>query len=329
MSGVRLRIVAAGPLASVQDPGRPGWRRFGVPPSGPVDRRALAAALAAAGSKGAAFEVSLGGVTLASEDAPLAIAITGAAMASVDGVDVGGWCVVTLPAGARCRIRESGGNWGYVAVAGRLSADEWLGSRSTHLIAGLGGGRLEPGAIFTVNEARADLASVTIPQPSNAAPIETVRVVIGPQERFFDAAVLGSLTAQPFAASARFDRMGMVLDGPALPPLAVDMPSEPAVRGALQVDGDGRVSLLTADHQTTGGYPRIGVVAEPDIDRVAQLPSGAAIRFEAVTAAEAVTLTRAAAQSDADWLKQVSAGCRKRPSLLSANLTDGVVVRRE
>lgn len=326
MSTARLRIEVAGPLTSVQDAGRPGWRRFGVPPSGPVDRRAFAAALAATGGDGAAIELSLGGVTFVCDDAPVAMAITGSATLSVGDVEVGGWCVVTIPAGARCRVHEVGGNWGYIAFAGVLDATAWLGSRSTHLIAGLGGGKLEAGATIAVAEARGDLASVSIAKRDHGAPITVARVVLGPQQRFFAPDVAQRLTGEPFAASARFDRMGMVLNGPPLSPLRIDMPSEPAVRGALQVDGDGRVSLLTADHQTTGGYPRIGVVIEPDIDRIAQLPAGTPLRFELVEAAAAVEITRALARRDAAWLARVADKCRKRGSLMTANLVDGVVL---
>ena len=318
---MRLRITGAGPLTSVQDRGRPGWRRFGVPPSGPVDRAAFAGALAALGlaADAAAIELSHGGVDLVCEEGPVAIALTGPAVA--DGI--GGWCVATLAAGERCRIRVVDGNWGYLAVSGRIGRPAWLGSRSTHLIAGLGGGRLVAGDVLEIGGSSDDLAAVTIPRPEmDHGP---VRVVLGPQERFFSGETLALLAAGTFAASARFDRMGMVLDGPALPPLRVDMPSEPAVRGALQVDGDGRVSMLTADHQTTGGYPRIGVVVEADVDRVAQLPVGTEMRFALVDAAEAIAATRADAARDAAWLAGVAAGRRARPSLLSVNLIGGVV----
>lgn len=321
-----LRIEAAGPLTSVQDRGRPGWRRFGVPPSGPVDRRAFAAAIAALGlgDDAAAIEVSHGGLTIVGADVPLAIALTGASAAAIDGVEIGGWCIATLPPAARCRIRIERGNWGYLAVAGGLDAPAWLGSRSTHLIAALGGGSLAAGDTLRVGDPRDDLAAAAVAQPPDAAPT-VARVVLGPQQRFFDDAALACLTAEPFAASARFDRMGMVLDGPALLPKRIDMPSEPAIRGALQVDGDGRVSLLTADHQTTGGYPRIAVVVEPDIDRLAQLPAGARVQFEVVEPDEAIALTRAAALRDAAWLAGIAAGRRARPSMLSVNLIDGVV----
>ncbi len=326
MTAARLCVEAAGPLTSVQDRGRPGWRRFGVPPSGPVDRRAFAAALAAVGAEadGAAVELSLGGLTVVCEGAPVSIALSGAASAAIDGVEIGGWCVATLQPGMRCRIRQQGGNWGYLAVAGRIDRPRWLGSAATHLIADLGGGRIAPGDMLTIASARGDLAAAGLASP-DAEPITVARVLLGPQQRYFNDAALATLTAQPFAASARFDRMGMVLDGPLLPPTRIDMPSEPAVRGALQVDGAGRVSLLTADHQTTGGYPRIAVVIEPDIDRVAQLPPGAPVRFEIVEPAEAIALTRAAAARETAWLERIAAARRTRPSLLDANLIGGVV----
>lgn len=328
MAEARLRIEAAGPLTSLQDVGRPGWRRFGVPPSGPVNRRAFAAAVAATGGHPTAIECSLGGLTLVAEHQPLSIAITGALTAAVDGVDIGGWCAVTLPPGARCRIREAGGNWGYVAVAGRIEAPTWLGSTATHFLAGLGGGRIAAGTSLVVHEARGDLASFTIPTPPEAQPIHDVRAILGPQERFFASDMLDRLGTASFTASARFDRMGLVLDGPSLLPLSVDMPSEPAVRGALQIDGDGRISLLTADHQTTGGYPRIAVIVDPDIDRVAQLPAGSPIRFTLVNPEEAIALTRAAHDATARWLAQVQSHVRPRPPLLAANLVDGVVAAR-
>lgn len=326
MTAGRLRVEAAGPLTSVQDRGRPGWRRFGVPPSGPVDRCAFAGALAAIGAEAdaAAIELSLGGLTMVCEEAPVSIALTGAASAAIDGAEIGDWCVATLKPGMRCRIRQHGGNWGYLAVAGRIGRPRWLGSAATHLIAGLGGGRIAEGDVLAIADAAADLAAAAISSPE-AQPITIARVLLGPQQRYFDDAVLATLAAQPFAASARFDRMSMVLDGPLLPPTRIDMPSEPAVRGALQVDGAGRVSLLTADHQTTGGYPRIAVVIEPDIDRIAQLPPGAPLRFAIVEPDEAVALTRAAAARDAAWLSRIAAARRTRPSLLDANLIGGVV----
>ncbi|WP_085809231.1 biotin-dependent carboxyltransferase family protein [Sphingomonas sp. TZW2008] len=322
-----LRIAAAGPMTSIQDRGRSGYRRFGVPPSGPVDRRAFAAALAAVGASAddTAIELSHGGLALDAGERPFVIAVTGAAAARIDGFELGGWCVAGVPAGARVQINVRHGNWGYVAVAGRIAALSWLGSRSTHFLAELGGGRIRTGDVVPLADLDDHLAAAVIEPPPDHVPITTARIVVGPQQRFFDDEAMHILSSGTFNASARFDRMGMVLGSPALRPVRVDMPSEPAVRGALQVDGEGRISLLTADHQTTGGYPRIAVVVEPDIDRVAQLAVGSPIRFVAVDAAEAIAITRAAAAADERWLTRIAAARRAKPSLLTANLIGGVV----
>lgn len=328
MSRARLRIVDAGPMTSVQDGGRPGWRRFGVPPSGPVDRRAFAAGMAACGGSTSGIEVAPGGLTFVCEEGAVAMAVTGAARATVNGVDLGGWSRFTLTEGATCVVRVEQACWGYVAFAGTLEAASWLGSQSTHLIAGLGGGRLGAGDVVEIAEARENLAFAMLPAAPERPVRGLFRAVLGPQQDHFGQEALALLTSASFVAMSRFDRMGRGLDGPALQPLRIDMPSGPAVRGALQVDGEGRVSLLTADHQTTGGYPRIAVVIEPDIDALAQLPAGEAVRFELVSAAEAIAATRAAASRDQAWLKEIAAGVRERAPLMLANLVDGMAVRQ-
>jgi len=326
VSRTLLRIVDAGPMITVQDAGRPGWRRFGVPPSGPVDRRAFAAAVGACGGSASAIELAPGGMTFICQENPVAMAVTGAARAVVNGVDVAGWTIVTVPAGATCSLRIDEGCWGYVSFAGQLVAPSWLGSRSTHLIAGLGGGKVSAGDTVEIADPRENLASVTLPPAPDRPPAGLFRAVIGPQQAYFGQNAVPLLTSASFVATSRFDRMGRGIDGPPLRPLRIDMPSGPAVRGALQVDGEGRISLLTADHQTTGGYPRIAVVIEPDIDALAQLPSGAQVRFQMISAAEAIAETRAAAERERIWLAKIAAGVRERQPLMMANLADGTAV---
>lgn len=325
----RIRVERAGPLTTVQDVGRTGFRRYGVPPSGPVDRLAFAAAQAAVGNvpDAAGIELSLGGLTLLCEDGTVQVALTGGDFtADLDGAAIGAWTTATLEPGRRLRIREGAqGNWAYLAFAGNLAAPAWLGSRATHLLAGLGGGRLAGGETLVIENARAGSGSAAFPPPPAAAPIQTARVVIGPQDRYFVAETLARLTTVTFTATARFDRMGLVLDGPALIPERIDMPSEPAIRGALQVDGDGRVSLLSADHQTTGGYPRIAVVIDADADRVSQLRSGTPLRFQAIDPDAAVDAARRAARAKSCYLADVAAERTASPSLMTTNLIGGVV----
>ena len=329
MSQARLLIEQAGPLTNVQDAGRPSFARYGVPPSGPVDRLAFTAALAALRNSpgGTAIELSLGGITLHCVTGEVAFALTGGDFtADRDGVSLGGWTVGRLSAGMRLRVREgTRGNWAYLAFAGTIAAPAWLGSRSTLMLAGLGGGRIEAGAEVVIEGATITPIQGPITPPPDATPISEARVVLGPQERFFAADTIAHLTGKPFRASSAFDRMGLVLDGPPLVPLGLDMPSEPAVRGALQVNGAGALTLLSADHQTTGGYPKIGVVIDADCDRVAQLRAGSPCRFVAIDADDARTVAWTQRTAHAAWLAGLSARPLPEALLMSANLIGGMV----
>lgn len=293
-----LRVVGAGPSVTFQDGGRAGGLRFGVPRSGPVDRFGHALANVAVGSSpdATAIEISAAGLEL----------VTGAAMtfgfagASVD-VDGGrvrdGDGVVTVGRSARLRIVPARGRrWAHLAVAGVFRVPTWMGSTATHASSGLGGGALNAGDEIVVDRValRADLDG-PLPHRRSAGdrPLE-LRVVLGPQDEAFVPAALASLVEAPFAVTAAADRMGMRLDGPALELAdALTLPSEPIVRGAIQVDGAGVPTVLLADHQTTGGYPKIATVVLTDTDVLAQAPTGVAIRFRVVTPAAAVELVRA------------------------------------
>ncbi len=327
MTRAVLRVEMAGPLTTIQDAGRPGHRRFGVTPSGPVDRLGFAAAHAGLGNPpgGAAIELSHGGIVLRCIEGDVGFALAGGDFAArLDDVALGGWTTGVLRPGSRLVIRDGkAGNWATLAFAGVLEARHWLGSAATLALAELGGGRLTAGDTLAI-AARTPAA----PQPIAPPPAETgpIRVVLGPQEQFFAPESIAALLSQPWAAAAAFDRMGLVIDGPALPPLSVTMLSAPLLRGAIQVNGAGTPTILTADHQTTAGYPRIATVIDTDVDRAAQLRPGESLRFAAVTVAEAIAIARRSAVARAAWLAGVAAGQGSLADrLASANLIDGVV----
>ncbi len=306
-----LRVISAGPLVTLQDAGRFGQLRFGVAASGPMDRFAHAAANKAIGNDpdATAIEVSSGGVELECGERPITVGVAGGcARVHVDGERFDPWVVATLQEGQRLAIRAGEwGSWIYVAVAATMSSHYWLGSNATHSIAGLGGGVLRPGQSLALADPRVETdREGSFTAQATQRPTGLVRVVLGPQRHHFTDSAEAHLRASEFHLSAAYDRMGVRLDGPALEfGDALSIPSEPIVRGSIQVAGDGAPTVLLADHQTTGGYPKIATVVSCDLDDVAQHRPGDAVRFEVVGPAEAVALVRAHAPRAAARLEAI------------------------
>ncbi len=297
-----LRVVRAGPHVTVQDGGRLGMQRFGAPESGPMDRKAFAIANAALGNPvaGAGIEVSLGGLTLECVTGAVTLAIVGGGfILNHNARRLGTWATLTLRAGDRLVIRPGPwGSWTYVACAGHLDAPLWLGSAATHGPSGLGGGRLIAGQNMTVSGARVLAVEAAIPCPIWARPRALLHAVPGPQDRFFTAETLTDFATSPFHLTDAYDRMGVRLRGPALiPEGALSIPSEPVLRGSVQVSGDGVATVLLADHQTTGGYPKIATIISDDLDGFVQLRPRDAVRFKWISAEDAVGLARLRARA--------------------------------
>lgn len=298
MAAAVIEIVQAGPLVTVQDGGRPGLMRYGVPASGPMDRGAFAIANAALGNAdgAAGIEVSVGGLTLDCVEGRVTVALAGGGFrATLDGREHPSWIVAELGAGMRLTIKPGlWGSWTYLAFAGRLDAKPWLGSVSTHGPSGFGGGRLAAGRRLVIADAeRREERIGEIDCPVTARPRHAVKVVLGPQDRFFSAETIETLLSRAFTLTDAYDRMGVRLAGPSLKPDAVlDMPSEPIVRGSIQVAGDGVAAVLLADHQTTGGYPKIATILSDHLDGFAQLRSRAQVAFSAISPQAAVEAAR-------------------------------------
>ena len=326
-----LRITAAGPLCSLQDAGRPGFLRYGVPGSGPMDQAALAVVNAALGNPAGqvAVEVSLGGLVLDCVAGEVSFAVAGGGFeVTLGGRVLAPWPVARLHAGQRLTVRAgSWGAWAMLGFAGQVQATQWLGSRSTHSQSGLGGGSLVTGQRLVIDGAETRPArDGDLVAPDWARPGPQTRVTVGPQERFFDPDVLAAFLGPGFTLSQAYDRMGVRLQGPLLPVNAtLDMPSEPILRGAVQVAGDGVATVMLADHGTTGGYPKLATVIGADLDGFVQRRSGDAVRFVAVSPAQAVVAARQAHARLAAYLAEVAAPrASLADRLMQANLISGV-----
>jgi antagonist of KipI len=295
-----IELLAPGPQTTVQDLGRRGQLRYGIPPSGPMDAFAfvLANRLAGNADEAAALECTLAGPRFR-VDAPCAIAVTGADMpVAVNGQPVESWSTLLLSAGDMVKIGTArSGLRGYVAFSGGLDVALRLGSRSTYLrgkLGGLEGRALQKGDRLATLPA--DLPQVrAMPRHRLPAyPAEThVRVVLGPQHDRFTPAGIETFLRSSYTLQPQSDRMGARLRGNRIEHVrGHDIVSDGIALGSVQVPGDGQPIVLLVDRQSTGGYTKLATVCSFDIGRIAQLRPGQCLRFEAIDIAQAHALLR-------------------------------------
>ena len=332
MSDANLVVHFAGALVTLQDGGRVGHLRYGVAASGPMDKVAFAAANAALGNEPdkTAIEVSLGGLIVECKSGSVTLAIAGGDfMIEHAGAKTNGWVVLTLNEGERLSVRVgTEGSWAYIAFAGDVVADEWLGHTATHSTSGFGGGAIQTGQQIIVE--RADIREDRegqIEQPNFLPSGTRMRVVMGPQDKWFRSEAIEAFQNTQYSLTNNYDRMGVRLEGEHLAlDAALSIPSEPIVRGSVQVSGEGIPTILLADHHTTGGYPKIATVISTDINVLVQKRSGHEIAFEAITPEAAISIARQFANDLDGYLAQVSiprGNLQQR--LMQQNLISGVV----
>jgi biotin-dependent carboxylase-like uncharacterized protein len=275
-----IEVLRTGPLATVQDLGRPGLAALGVGASGAADRRALRLANRLVGNPdgAAAIEVTLGGFA-ARFDALTRVAVAGAPCRGV-----AMHAPLYLPAGGELRMGPAeAGLRTYLAVAGGVDVPAVLGSRATDTLARLGPERLREGDRLPVGRAGGEgpgVDAAPVPPPD---PDPVLRITPGPREDWFTAAALRALAETAWEVTSDADRVGIRLDGPRLERRADcaerELPPEGMVEGALQVPPSGRPVLFLADHPVTGGYPVVAIVRAADLPAAAQVRPGATVRF--------------------------------------------------
>lgn len=288
-----VRVLEPGALTLVHDLGRPGLARLGVGASGAFDRAAhrLANRLVGNDEGAAAFEVLLGGATIALP-AGAWLAVTGASgTVTLDGVAVPPAVAVRAERdGAELRLGPASRGVRYsVAVRGGLDVPAELGSRSRDTLAALGPAPLAAGdTVALANEVAGPIPAVDL-FATDAALASATELTVrpGPRRDWFTDASWERMLHEAWTVSARADRTGIRLDGPSLErqPEAFgrELPSEGMLTGALQVSPDGVPTILGPDHPVTGGYPVIAVVTDDARDRLAQLRPGDPVRLRLAT----------------------------------------------
>ncbi|KAB7751669.1 allophanate hydrolase [Mycolicibacterium mucogenicum] len=282
-----LEILKTGPLALVEDLGRPGLAHMGVSRSGAADRRShtLANRLVANPNDRATIEVTFGGFSARVHGGGkegVAVAVTGAdADPSANGIPFGTNSihyahdgeVISLGA-PRTGLRS------YVAVRGGFVVDPVLGSRSYDVMSAIGPRPLQAGDLLTIGAHPAEFPELDqAPVAAIAEDLLELLVVPGPRDDWF--VDPDALVHTEWVVTDRSDRVGMRLNGRPLQHRWPDrqLPSEGATRGAIQVPPNGLPVILGPDHPVTGGYPVIGVVADHDIDKVGQIRPGQHVRM--------------------------------------------------
>ncbi|MCF6232467.1 MAG: biotin-dependent carboxyltransferase family protein [Rhodobacteraceae bacterium] len=290
MSGLVVHNIS--PIASLQDMGRAGYLKQGLSRGGAADRQALAEGAALLGqSPGiAALEMAgTGGEFEATGD--LRIALTGAPMvAMLDGVVLAWNASHALVKGQRLILGAAkSGVYGYLHFGGGIDAPEFLGSRSAHLLAGIGR-RVQTGDHLTCGPDQGEATGLGL-KVSDRFHGGPVRVVPSVQTNLFAPDVLERFQVTKFTRGPRANRMGVEMlsgGGGFTADGQLDILSEVIVPGDIQMTGDGLPFVLLPECQTTGGYPRIATVIPCDLGLVAQAPAGAAITFEFVTLDQAL-----------------------------------------
>jgi biotin-dependent carboxylase-like uncharacterized protein len=298
-----LAVIAPGLGAALQDLGRVGYQAVGVPESGALDPVMLRLANWLAGNEDgeAALEMRFAGPSFEARGGSVRLAIAGEGaeiemLAPHEG-RIPAWRSVTIEAGHRFRVILRGGAPSYLAVEGGFDLPPALGSLSTLPVAGIGGfeGRaLAAGDLLPLRLAQNSGGSERALRPPKFPPPETMRVIFGPQHDRFTAEASSILQGATYKVSQLSDRMGLRLEGPPLAHASgFDLISDGTAPGAIQVPGSGQPIVLLADRGTTGGYPKIATVITADLPLLGRLSPGAAVRFKAVTHAEAMGALRA------------------------------------
>ena len=290
-----IEVIEPGLLTTVQDLGRYGYMRYGVPTAGAMDPYALRVANILVGNPEdvACLEMTITGPKLRFLSDAL-ISITGADMGpTLNGNPMHTWRSVLAPQGGTLsfeRLKE--GSRAYLALAGGIDVPKVMDSRSTYLKAGfggLGGRAMAAGDTLSTSTLSPplDLEGRRASQPSYPHDLE-LRVILGPQSDAFTSGGLETFLSSTFAITPLSDRMGYRLKGPKIEHKSTpDIVSDGIALGGVQVAGDGQPIVLMADRGTSGGYTKIATIISVDVGRLAQSIPGDKVRFKAVEIEEA------------------------------------------
>ncbi|MBO6563055.1 MAG: biotin-dependent carboxyltransferase [Nisaea sp.] len=337
MSG--FRVIQAGFAPTLQDFGRPAFQNRGVPVSGALDPVSLRIGNALVGNDGgtAAIEFRLVGPTLEVTAESIRVALTGTRAELIveasERVTLPSYQSVMLRRGQRLSLAPvSDSGVAYLCVEGGFDLPAVFDSLSTYgrsRIGGYHGRALKDGDELPLRlSAVEERGELRLERPVYLDETGPMRVVLGPQRDYFSDASTAAFFDAEYTISREADRMGMRLEGPALEHTrGYNITSDGIVTGAIQVPGNGMPIILLADHQTTGGYPKIGTVISADIPRLGRMKPGDRLSFTEIDVEGAEDARRAQEKAIRKLLDALTpaAAWLDEAALYRENLISGVV----
>ncbi len=296
-----IKILKPVMLTTLVSDGREGFRSLGIGPGGAMDNFAMRVANYLVGNEHTAvIELGYSSAEILFQQDQLAC-VTGKGFTLLaDEQEVSLWKPFKLKANAVLKIIKSApGAWAYLSVHGGWKAETWLGSTTTNLSAGAGGfyGKALQkndvvewnGNKFQINETKVLPWGISINELNDVySPASEIRCMPSIETDLLSPQSKGKFISDEFIISSQSNRMGYRLKGSALSlSERIEMISSPVDFGTIQLLPDGNLIVLMADHQTTGGYPRIASVIKADQPKLSQLLPGDKVNFKMITSKEA------------------------------------------
>jgi antagonist of KipI len=298
-----IQVIKAGILDTVQDMGRYGYQQLGINPGGAMDRTAMRIANALVGNEGGVpvIELHFPAAEILFEETML-VALTGADFSPrINGEELPLHKPVCIRKGSLLSFsKQKKGARTYLAVRGGWKADQWLHSYSTHLTVKAGGqagralgktDRLFPQLIQPYGLLNKETVFEALPWQAAVTGLYTegsLRMIQGYEFDILTPTAKEIIGSTAFTITRDSNRMGYRLSGPALTVTgATELISTAVTRGTLQLLPNGQLIVLMAEHQTTGGYPRVGHLISADMASLAQKNPGDPFSLSVVTVQEA------------------------------------------
>ena len=294
-----FEIIRAGVNTTFQDRGRSNLYHIGIPFSGAMDNRNYSLANKLTGNKliSPVIEFAYQGPHLKYTGEKINIAVTGDVVFKIikSGTEIDGNCYESYQIESGDQINLISTNksvYGYLAISGELDLKLQWNSCSINTKANIGsndGKKLKNGQKINILKVNSGLSKKKINYINYK--VENIRVIKGPNFDYFSEEGKKIFFEKEFTVSKLSDRMGMRLEGSKIENIVnTNIKSEGLIKGVIQIPADGNPIIMLSDHGTVGGYPKIGVVASVDYDRLVQKSPGSKVKFKEINLSDAETL---------------------------------------